>query len=162
MTIMMNRAQHLLEKFAFSLRTRRDYIEVFLNPDTPEWKEIGPDIRFLANLHTKQVWCWNASFGIHIDIAEHLGIPNLYTDARFILGQGTYDPRERLVTITRLNPASTSYQRNPEKYYQRHDMGWLKFYSIDIDSYMHQNNYPYGYVEIEPAPKAFRVGGSEQ
>jgi hypothetical protein len=75
----MNKAQEVLEKLEKSFAFQGNYVEVFVNPDSREFRDaiMGSDygeIRFLADAKKKKVYIWSAEKALHLFVAKQLNI----------------------------------------------------------------------------------------
>jgi hypothetical protein len=71
----MIRSSQILEEYLTLLRQGDTGYTIFVNPDRSELRELGDDVRFIADAKKKKVYVWNAEI-LHDEIAEflHLGV----------------------------------------------------------------------------------------
>ena len=128
-----------LEKFLSSLKNANDdYIEIFVNPDTPELRDIGPYIRFLIDMDHRKVYVADARLIIHADMAS---IINLRWDNSILAGEGYFDGH--YVRVSRQSGGKLYVTSKPDSnwYNSRlftEDLSWLKWYSIDLEDYLRE------------------------
>lgn len=53
--------QLIIEKYLSSTKKYGDMIDIFVNPDRSEMKELGDSIRFIADATGEKVYCWNST-----------------------------------------------------------------------------------------------------
>jgi hypothetical protein len=72
----MIKASHILEEYLSLFKHEFFSIDtvIYLNPDRSDFKEMGSEIRFIANTTNKKVYAWNANESIHQYVAEFLDL----------------------------------------------------------------------------------------
>jgi hypothetical protein len=50
------------------------YVEIFVDPTPREMRDMGKDIRFLADNRTKHIYAWPAFSAIHHEVVDELGL----------------------------------------------------------------------------------------
>jgi len=70
------KASHILEEYHALLKTDYVSVPIFLNPTRSDFKEMGNDVRFIADARSKKLYAWDANIVIHIEVSDflHLGL----------------------------------------------------------------------------------------
>jgi hypothetical protein len=92
----MSFSKYLNEEYITTIRVRNSSIPVFLNPDSKELRQVGPNIRFIIDFDNKNFYIFDATDSLHYTIFKELNLGNK-TNA-FALGQGDLSGKKIIPT----------------------------------------------------------------
>jgi hypothetical protein len=71
---LMITSSQILEEYHALLKTSSISVPVFFNPNRSDFREMGSDVRFIADAEEKKVYAWDASTVIHRTMKYFLGL----------------------------------------------------------------------------------------
>jgi len=120
------------------------YFEIFKNPTSKEWREIGGFPRIIADNKKKVIYAFNNQL-LHFYAKEELGLSTKELNTNFLEGQVKIKNNIQLIEINffeSYEPNEIEGHKNLEKFskeFLKIDWNWLSTkYDIDIKSYFNR------------------------
>jgi hypothetical protein len=140
----MIRSIDIVEKYETSLQTRQGYCEIFLNPDSADFREISSKyLRFVADDNKKEIYVWDAEVALHSDVIRKIPV-TLHSDGVFY-GQVKREG-SKYVLLREITPEDVKsaflFQPQDASYWKDilgRDWTWTRQHGIDLDTEL--NNY---------------------
>jgi len=132
---------NLLEEYHALMKFDDLDIPIFVNPTRSEFREVGSDVRFIADAEEKKVYVWDASKVIHRTMKYFLGLDTVSPTMFW----GEADKRgdnylcvdsDSIRTFVDFYKQDSSYKRYIDKFLSQ-DWSWVNKY-IDMDPYIQE------------------------
>jgi len=85
----MSRARNILEKYFTSFRSALGMVDIFINPSKGELRELGTEVRFIADIKSKKVYAFDASKANHGHVWRRIGDSRDYREPTLLMGSAT-------------------------------------------------------------------------
>jgi hypothetical protein len=126
----MSRARQLLEEYETSFRMGSKYIEIFSNPTFSELRDIGEEVRFIADPKKKIVYAWHPD-ALHDDACPRLGYGSQWERKVLLPGLASQDGTQYIAhTSESLEFLNTRHEENREfaQTILKADWSWVNRY----------------------------------
>jgi hypothetical protein len=132
------KSSQILEEYHSLYKDRYVSVPIFLNPNRFDFKEIGDNVRFIADARTKKLYAWDASVIIHCKVAEFLGLEKISSPAVFWGYAVSHNNRYVVVSSDELSSRVNIYDlkvshRFIDDFFDQ-DWSWVNKY-IDTSAY---------------------------
>lgn len=102
-------------------------VDIFENPTMKELKDIGGDIRFIADATNKKYWIWDAMTAVHLDMWKGVikDPRNLYKSGDIVTGELSHNHKTILIDAFYNLPQSIRQE------IQSQDWTFVKLFDLD-------------------------------